>query len=496
MKKYILFILLISVSYTLFGQSIPTTISYQAILRNNAKELIPNQRVQIEFKISKLNGGTNPTLNEIYKEIIPVTSDSLGIINVEIGTGVPTSNKIYADINWADNLVYSVVITQGSTILAKSDELLRFSSVPYSNLAQRALKADTAKVALQVLGNSFSSEWQKSNDSTIYTTKKFVGVGIALPKEKIHLSKGNMFIEDGLIDVYKYEPSNQAALRILKHSNLSYPNQTAFEVIGGVTDQPNTTQKKFKVFTDGNDPFNLKAQFDGYFTVNEGKLSVYNYNDLGIFPSVTITKHSNLTYPNQTAFKVVGGVTDVKAKAFSVYTSDGDPYTLKAKMQGNMIIEEGHLNVSGNVDVGGDGSFKVVIIRGGSDIIEEVYNTEGVKAGEVVVIDPTRLNYVKRSQKAYDKTVVGVVSGAQGVNHGIKLAQKGVLDGNTNFAIAGRVYVKVTGKVEIGDLLTTSNVAGCAMAVEDPLKSIGTTIGKALSLPNTEGMVLMLVMMR
>ena len=100
------------------------------------------------------------------------------------------------------------------------------------------------------------------------------------------------------------------------------------------------------------------------------------------------------------------------------------------------------------------------------------------------------------SKEAYDKTVVGVVSGAGGIKHGMQLAQEGMLDGNTNFAIAGRVYVKVIGNVEIGDLLTTSDVPGYAMAATDPLRAIGATIGKVWSKPNNEGLVLMLVTTR
>ena len=100
------------------------------------------------------------------------------------------------------------------------------------------------------------------------------------------------------------------------------------------------------------------------------------------------------------------------------------------------------------------------------------------------------------SQKAYDRTVLGVVSGAGPISHGVELSQAGVLDGNTPFAIAGRVYVKVIGKVEIGDLLTTSDKAGYAMKAKYGKKAFGAVIGKALTVPNSEGLVLMLVMMR
>ena len=101
-----------------------------------------------------------------------------------------------------------------------------------------------------------------------------------------------------------------------------------------------------------------------------------------------------------------------------------------------------------------------------------------------------------RSTKAYDRTVLGVVSGAGGVSAGMELQQEGLLEGNTSFAIAGRVYVKVTGKVQPGDLLTSSNVPGHAMKSKNRKKERGAVIGKALSFPNEEGLVLMLVQTR
>jgi hypothetical protein len=48
-----------------------------------------------------------------------------------------------------------------------------------------------------------------------------------------------------------------------------------------------------------------------------------------------------------------------------------------------------------------------------------------------------------------------------------------MLDGNTNFAFAGRVFVKVTGNVEAGDLLTTADKAGYAMRAKNMKKAMG-----------------------
>lgn len=132
----------------------------------------------------------------------------------------------------------------------------------------------------------------------------------------------------------------------------------------------------------------------------------------------------------------------------------------------------------------------------GNDIIEKTNATEILIPGEVIVIDPEEPNHAKRSTKAYDQLALGVVSGAGDVQHGMELSQEGLLEGNTAFAIAGRVYVKIIGAVKPGDLLTTSDSPGRAMAAKNRRKREGAVIGKALSSPNEEGLVLMLVQSR
>jgi len=92
--------------------------------------------------------------------------------------------------------------------------------------------------------------------------------------------------------------------------------------------------------------------------------------------------------------------------------------------------------------------------------------------------------------------VTGVVSGAGGIQPGIGLTQEGIFQGNTKVALGGKVKVKVVGKVQPGDLLTSSSTPGCAMAVKNRRKAFGAVIGKALAAPDAEGLVLMLVMMR
>ncbi|MFZ4573427.1 MAG: hypothetical protein ACOYN0_03455 [Phycisphaerales bacterium] len=93
--------------------------------------------------------------------------------------------------------------------------------------------------------------------------------------------------------------------------------------------------------------------------------------------------------------------------------------------------------------------------------------------------------------------IAGVVSGANGVNPGIKMGQDGVMDGKNPIAMTGRVYVKCTtsnGTIQPGDLVTTSDVAGHAMKASDRDRAGGATVGKAMSaLDKDTGLVLVLV---
>jgi hypothetical protein len=137
-------------------------------------------------------------------------------------------------------------------------------------------------------------------------------------------------------------------------------------------------------------------------------------------------------------------------------------------------------------------------ITGGCDLAEpfEVSENE-IPKGAVVVIDAEHPGRLKLSSKPYDTRVAGVISGAGGVQPGIQMSQKGVLEGMENVALTGRVYVLADasqGAIEPGDLLTTSATAGHAMKVTDHAGAQGAILGKAMStLTEGRGLVLVLV---
>lgn len=145
---------------------------------------------------------------------------------------------------------------------------------------------------------------------------------------------------------------------------------------------------------------------------------------------------------------------------------------------------------------------KVLEISGGADL-SEIFdvrtskNTE-LSAGMVVSIDVENSEKLVVSQKAYDRSVVGIISGAGNIDPGMILGQsESTTDSDSMIALTGRVYCLAdtsNGVIQPGDLLTTSEFPGYAMKVTDYSKAQGAIIGKAMStLKSGRGLVLVFV---
>ena len=131
------------------------------------------------------------------------------------------------------------------------------------------------------------------------------------------------------------------------------------------------------------------------------------------------------------------------------------------------------------------------------DVAEWVPATRDLAPGTVVVLNQTKHNEVMASESAYDSAVAGVVSPAPG----LILGESG--DGKEMIATTGRVRVKVDARqraIKVGDLLTTSDSSGSAMASEPisvsgvKIHRPGTILGKALEpLDSGTGEILVLL---
>lgn len=134
----------------------------------------------------------------------------------------------------------------------------------------------------------------------------------------------------------------------------------------------------------------------------------------------------------------------------------------------------------------------------GADIAEKFPVNEEVKPGMVVAIDPNNKGELCLARGAYNRKVAGVVSGANNLSVGVVL---GHYEGNEHgvpIAMSGRVWVYCDATkraINAGDLLTTSETPGYAMAVRDYKKAQGAIIGKAMTSLNKgeKGMVLVLI---
>ena len=120
----------------------------------------------------------------------------------------------------------------------------------------------------------------------------------------------------------------------------------------------------------------------------------------------------------------------------------------------------------------------------------------------VVSIDSNQVGQMRIASRAYDKTVAGILSGANGIAPGITLRQAGtVADGSLPVASIGRVWcycdADANGPIEAGDMLTTSDTAGHAMKAVDFNRANGSVIGKAMSsLKSGRGLVLVFVSLK
>ncbi len=143
------------------------------------------------------------------------------------------------------------------------------------------------------------------------------------------------------------------------------------------------------------------------------------------------------------------------------------------------------IDTSGNMTVAGTITGSKVYNPALYDYAEYYQKQEGsdVEVGDVIsLVDSDDGEFYAKSTKAYDPLVVGVYSGEYAQCIG------GNGDGNDeeNFipiGEAGRVHVKVTGFINKGDLVTSSNIAGVAMKSDNYIP--GTIIGKALESKTT-----------
>jgi hypothetical protein len=157
-------VLMFVINQALLAQS-PPAFSYQAVIRDNAGEFLANQTVGIRISIHAAT--TSGTI--VYQETHQVTSNLVGLINLSIGLGSPTTG-VFSTISWSGGLMFLQVeadktggtnyITLGTTQLV---------SVPYALYAPP------------------DADWIVSGAKMYSGVTGNVGIGYANPSNKLHV---------------------------------------------------------------------------------------------------------------------------------------------------------------------------------------------------------------------------------------------------------------------------------------------------------------------
>ena len=212
----------------------------------------------------------------------------------------------------------------------------------------------------------------------------------------------------------------------------------------------------------------------------------------GVYGVSSSTSNPGVYGTNDSNYGVLGRTKSGSAAVAGINAGKGPG--LFGQSTGGGVAGEftGDVTVSGTLKVAVD-----VQLTGGMDCAERFDLSELAtgEPGTVMVIGED--GGLRPSERAYDKSVAGVVSGAGAYRPGIVLGGSADDQSGTTIALVGKVYCKVDaneGPIAVGDLLTTSNTPGHAMRVADAVQGIGSIIGKSLgSLRSGSGLLPILV---
>ena len=152
-----LFTLFAIVISAIFMAQAPNLLSYQAVVRNAANQLVINQNVGIKFSILK----SSATGTVVYTETQNSTTNSNGLFTTNIGSGTVISGSM-ASINWANDVYFiksEIDLAGGSNYTITGTQQLL--SVPYALNAKNGIpNGGTAnQVLAKVDGTDYNTQW-------------------------------------------------------------------------------------------------------------------------------------------------------------------------------------------------------------------------------------------------------------------------------------------------------------------------------------------------
>ena len=159
MKKLFTVFVIIALTISVFAQT-PQKTSYQAVIRNSNDQLLTNHA--IGMRISIIQGSSTGTV--VYVETHTATTNSNGLITIEIGGGIPVIGT-FEEINWSGTYFMKIETDPSGGTNYTITGISPILPVPYALFARTA-------------GNV---SWQ-SNGSNIYCNYVKVGIGTSTPE--------------------------------------------------------------------------------------------------------------------------------------------------------------------------------------------------------------------------------------------------------------------------------------------------------------------------
>ena len=175
MKQLITFFTILISSSILWAQT-PEQMSYQAVIRNSANELVANSQVGMQLSILQ---GT-PTGTAVYTETQTPTTNPNGLVSLQIGTG--TTSDDFSSIDWANGPYFIKTETDpagGSNYsITGTSQLL---SVPYAMYAKTAGNTEPGPQGEAGVGitsttdNNDGTFTLNFSDGSVFTTADLTG---------------------------------------------------------------------------------------------------------------------------------------------------------------------------------------------------------------------------------------------------------------------------------------------------------------------------------
>jgi hypothetical protein len=354
--------------------------------------------------------------------------------------------------------------------------------IPAGAAAGRVLTSDASGNASWQALPPGATVWAVSGSNIYNTYTGNVGIGTASPASKLHVQYAS-----GQAGISSRGPSGDTWL--------PFTDGNAYIAGANIIFRDNTNAERMRITGAGNIGIGTTAPAARLDILGGNWDTASTEGDLRIGSATHRLKIGIATGGGGAGHATIAAQGGVNALSLGAGTTLATQRTLTITGAGNVGI--GTTAPAAKLDVNGTARVKVLEITG-ADLAEKFPTTETLEPGTVVEIDPDNPGHLRKARGAYNKRVAGVVAGANGLSKGIILGNLEGSEDHTPIAMSGRVWVHADATheaIELGDLLTTSDLPGHAMKASDPSRAHGTVIGKAMTRleKGKTGMVLVLV---